>query len=44
MVNSSVDADPFVVSVNVDRLIDGTIVVVNGSVDVDPFVVSVDVD
>ena len=42
--NGSVDVDPVVVSVDVDRLRDGILVVVNGSVDVDPVVVSVDVD
>ena len=42
--NCSVDVDPDVVSVDVDRLVDGIFVVVNGSVNVDPVVASVDED
>ena len=38
------DVDPDVVSVDVDLVVDGILVVVNGSVDVNPVVVSVDVD
>ena len=42
--NGPVDVEAVVVSVDVDKLIDGIFVVVNGSVDVDPVVVSSDVD